>query len=341
MRAVVCSEYNSLDHISLRDVPRPRIESPGDILVRVVCSSVQTADWRVRSLEMPRCMATLARLAFGWRRPRQPILGTDFAGVVVEVGAEVRDFSVGDAVLGTNGGRFGAHAEFTKARQGGVLCKIPAGLTFASAAAIPFGGLTALDYLRHKARVQAGDRVLVLGSSGAVGVAAVQIATFLGAHVTAVASGRNFSWLEKLGAKDFIDYTTDSVTSSGKTFDVVLDSVGVWNLRELKHLARRGGRLLLISAGLGEMLQAPFSHLLGGPHVYSGLTYESSARLMELLTWTTQGQFQPVIDKIYPCAEAADAHRHVASRHKRGNVIVSFDDSAADQPVHTNVANRT
>lgn len=324
MKAVVCTEYNSLEHIKVSEVSDPQITGPNDIIIRVVCSTVQTADWRVRTLEMPAGMTNLARLIFGWQRPRQPVLGTEFSGVVDKVGANVQEIGEGDAVVGTNGGRFGAHAELCKVKRGWVLCKIPPGLSFAAAASIPFGGLTALDFLRNRAQLRPQEKVLVLGASGAVGVAAVQIATVLGAHVTAVCSKQNFSWLQPLGAQDLIDYNTQDIARCGKTFDVVVDPVGLWSLGQLRNLTRSRGRILLVSAGLVEMLRAPFLRFHADRQAFAGLTSESSPHLEELLNWTVQGKFQPIIDSIHTMENAAEAHKRVATRHKRGSVLLSF-----------------
>ncbi|MGI0148267.1 MAG: NAD(P)-dependent alcohol dehydrogenase, partial [Thermoplasmata archaeon] len=219
MKAAVYSRYGPPDVLEVRDVAKP---VPGDdeILVRVHATTVCAADWRMRKAD-----PFFIRLLMGLRRPKRPILGLEFAGTVESVGKAVTLFREGDAVFGGTGFKFGAHAEYICLREGGLVMAKPVNMTFEEAAAVIFGAMSALHFIR-KAKVQPGQRVLVYGASGSVGVFAVQLAKHLGARVTTVCSTSNLDLTKSLGADEVVDYTREDFSNAGKVYDVVLDAVG-------------------------------------------------------------------------------------------------------------------
>lgn len=316
MQAWFARRYGGLDVLRLEELEIP-VAGAGEVLVRVEATTVNSGDVRVRGCDFPKGMKTMGRLALGWTRPRQPILGTEFSGVVEAVGTGVRSFSPGDRVFAFPGGRMGAHAQFVAMPETGRIALLPRGLDFGAGAALCFGGTTALHFLRA-AKLRAGQSVLVLGGSGAVGLAFVQIAREQGAEVTATTSTRNLALVTEHGAHAVIDYTTMPVTGR---FDIVADTVGVMTFRTAQALLRSGGRYIAISGVLAEMLGS----LLPGPQgtrSIAGPAGERREDLAELARLAEAGQYRAHIDRVYPWAEMTAAHAYVETGRKRGSVVV-------------------
>jgi NADPH:quinone reductase-like Zn-dependent oxidoreductase len=321
MKAMVYERYGSPDVLEMRDVPKP-VPKDDEILVRVRATTVTSGDWRVRSLELPAGFGPLGRLMFGIRKPRQPILGVEFAGMVEAVGKSVTRFRAGDAVFGIDGMRMGCHAEFKCIRETGAVVGKPEGLGFEEAACLPFGGTTALDFLR-RGRVKAGEKVLVNGASGAVGTAAVQLARHLGAEVTAVCSGENADLVKSLGAESVIDYKREDFTRNGRTYDVIMDTAGTAPFSRCKGSLREGGRLLIVLGGLPSLLAVPWRNLTSGRKVVAGPAGERAEDVGLLGELAASGRFRPVIERHFAFEELAEAHRHVDRGRKKGNVVVT------------------
>ncbi|KRF37659.1 NAD(P)-dependent alcohol dehydrogenase [Nocardioides sp. Soil805] len=313
MRAAVVHEYGAPDVARVVEVDTP---TPGakDVLVRVHAAAVTSADARIRGARFPRGFAPFARLAFGLRRPGRPVLGGTFSGVVEAVGDRVTGVSVGDAVVGTTGLRMGTHAELVVVPASRVVPK-PAGVSHDDAAGVLFGGQTALFFLRDKATVGPGTRVLVNGASGAIGTSAVQLAKHLGATVTGVTSGANADLVRGLGADHVVDHTTTDLASLPERYDVVLDTVGNVSPASGRRLLADGGVLLLAVADLGEMLRARGD-------VKAGTAPERPEDARELLALVASGALRVVIDAALPLDDVAVAHARVDSGHKVGNVVV-------------------
>ena len=322
MLAYSYKKYGSPEVIEKVEVPTPS-PKPNEVLVRVYATTVSAGDWRARSLTMPKGLGFVGRLVFGISGPRKPILGTEFSGVVEAVGEEVTTYQPGDAVIGYPGASFGAHAEFITMPADGNLTMKPNSVGFTEAAAIPFGGATAYDFLVNKAKVQRGETVLINGASGSVGSACVQIAKHLGAHVTAVCSGKNAQMLRNLGADHVIDYQTQDVIEPNVQYDTVVDTVGTlpWSLDQ--HRIRRGGRMVLIAGKTSDMLFGTLKAVMKGKKMIGGVASESRAVLEAVVTLAANGAFQPVIDRNYAFDEMKAAHAHVDTARKRGNVVVS------------------
>jgi len=327
MRAAVVTEYGPPSVVAVQELMRPQ-PGPRDLLIRVKATSVSSGDARVRARRVPLGMGFLMRLAVGWNGPRQPVLGTECSGVVVAVGANVTRFSVGDAVVAFPGVAMGAHAAFLSVREDGPVAAKPKALSWNEAASLLFGGMTALHFLRQKANVRPGERVLILGASGAVGAAAVQIAKHAGAEVTAVCSASNAALAKELGATHVIDYHAQDFTKTGSTWDVIMDCVGATDYARCRRVLARGGRLLRVECGLAGQLAAPFQGRLSGHRVIAGVAEEHIENVGVIVDLVHEGAYRAVIDDAMPLARIAEAHARVDSGHKRGSVVVTMDDAA-------------
>jgi NADPH:quinone reductase-like Zn-dependent oxidoreductase len=319
MKAAVYRRYGPPDVVQIADVPRPDIKST-EMLVKVRATTVTAGDSRLRSARVPRGFALLMRLGFGIRGPRKPILGWELAGEVVEVGQSVRRFAPGDKVFAA---RMGCHAQYVAVPEDGA-APMPRNLTCEQAAALTFGGLTSLFYLRDKARIQPGERVLINGASGAVGSAAVQLAKHFGSAVTGVCSGVNEQLVRSLGADRVVDYTKEDFTQSRETYDVILDAVGNCSFSRCKPVLAPGGRLLLVVASLGQLVGALVWSKRAGRKVLSGVNSVRPADLDLMRALVESGAFKPVIDRTYEFARIVDAHSYVDTGRKKGNVVLTL-----------------
>lgn len=316
MRAWMCRAYGAPDRLTLETVARP-VPEPGEVRVRIVATTVSSADWRIRSLEMPRGFGMFGRLAFGLRRPRQPVLGAELSGVVDAVGAGVAAFAPGDAVVGFPGIAMGCHAEYRTMRADAALVRKPENLSFEEAASLCFGGTTALHFLR-RAGLAPGARILVLGAAGAVGSAMVQLARRRGAVVTAVTRAANHDLVRSLGAAVAIDREAVDFHEIGETFDVVADTVGASDFARCAKLLDEGGRYLAIAADLKGM----FQRRIGTKRAIAGPAPERVADVAELARLAEAGAFRPVVGSVLPFERLPEAHILVASRRKCGSAVV-------------------
>jgi NADPH:quinone reductase-like Zn-dependent oxidoreductase len=321
MQAALCTAHGGPDSVVLREVGKP-VTGPDDVLIRIHATTVSSGDARVRAARFPSGFGLLARLALGISGPRQPILGVECAGVIEAVGDRVTAFVPGDVVFAAPGAGFGCHAEYRSMPASGAVARIPANFSFEEAAAIAFGGGTALHFLTGAGQLKSGESLLVIGGSGAVGSAAVQIGKHLGAHVTAVCSGANAPLVTALGADAVIDYRTQDFMASGMRWDVILDTVGDATAGSCRSLLNKGGRLLLIVAGLGQMLAAPIQSMFGGVKIAAGPAPDNAENLLRLKDICEEGGFRPVIDSRFALGAIADAHRRVDTGRKTGSVVV-------------------
>lgn len=324
MKAIVYDRYGSPDVLRLEEVETP---APADeeILIRIRATTVTSADWRARSLEMPAGFGAMGRLFFGITKPRKPILGTELAGDVEAVGRDVTRFRVGEPVFAFAGVAMGCHAEYRCMPEDGRVARKPANLSYGEAAALSFGGTTALDFLR-RGKVERGEKVLVNGASGAVGTAVVQLARHFGAEVTAVCSGANAELVRSLGADHVIDYTREDFAENGERYDVIVDTVGTAPFARSRGSLSERGRLLIVLGGVGDMLRAPWVAITGTRRIIAGPAAERPEDLRFLAELAEAGVFRPVIDRSYPFEQMRDAHRRVDTGRKRGNVVVTLDD---------------
>jgi NADPH:quinone reductase-like Zn-dependent oxidoreductase len=321
MKAALCRRYGPPETVTLETLPRPA-PGPGEVLVKVQAAGLTVGDARIRGARAPGGMGPLIRLAFGLRGPRRPVLGREFAGHVVQTGAGVTRFAPGDAVMGiTPGMTMGAHAEYVALPAGGLIRPRPDSLTPVEAAGFFFGGLTAADFLIDQCALRAGEHLLVVGATGAVGSAAVQIARHIGARITALASPANHALARELGADDVLDYRSDPAPGP---FDVILDGPGVLT-RPLERLAP-GGRAGLVTAGLGALLGgAVRPERAGGRRLCAAMIRETPAALDRLLELHRAGHYRPLIGETLGLSDIARAHALADSGHKRGNLVITMD----------------
>ena len=318
MRAVVYPRYGSPDVVRVEEVERP-VPDDDEVLVRVRETVVTRADMAFRSGQ-----PFVSRLFTGLRRPKS-IPGGELAGEVEAVGDDVTRFSPGDRVFGSTGTSFGAHAEYARVAEDGLLATVPAGMTFEDTAGACDGGFTALYFLRDKANVQRGQRVLVNGVSGAVGTYAVQIARNLGAEVTGVCSAANVELVELLGADEVIDYTKEDFADRDGAYDVVFDAVGKRSFSQCANSLQPGGVYLTTVPSVGIFLRMLRTAAFGDRKAIfaaSGL-HQTREDLLYLRDRLEAGDIESVVDRRYPLEDIAEAHRYVDAGHKRGNVVVT------------------
>jgi NADPH:quinone reductase-like Zn-dependent oxidoreductase len=301
MRAIVCTRYGPPEVLQLRDLPKPQPKG-SEVLIRIAATTVTASDCIVRAFNLPLRLKLPMGAVLGFRAPRNPILGLVLAGEVESAGKDVTQFKPGNQVYAFTAFRFGAYAEYKCLPEKAILARKPSNLTHEQAAAIPYGGLLALYFLRQ-ANIDSSRHVLVYGASGAIGTTAVQLAKHFGAEVTGVCSAANVDLVKSLGADTVIDYTKQDFTQNGARYDLIFNAVG-----KRKAVLRTEGSLTA-----------------GGRHI---TVDDSSPKLrVEDLAFLTDlvesGGLRPVIDRIYPLEQIVDAHRYVDQGHKKGNVVIA------------------
>jgi len=324
MKAIVYTQYGPPDVLHLQDVPKPAPQDD-EVLIKVHATSVTAGDCNARGFVfVPPGFGILPRLMFGLRKPKQTILGLELSGEVVAVGTAVKQYKQGDLVFGNAGEKYGAYAEYICLPEDAMLAMKPANLTFEEAASIPFGGSTALYFLRDKANLQPGQKVLILGASGCTGVYAVQLARFYGAEVTGVCSTANLALVKSLGADKVIDYTREDFTQNGETYDVIFDMVpGKASFARYKGSLKPNGLYLAGAGGLKEFAQMAWTALTGGKKVIAAMAPDRKEDLVTLKELLEAGKLRPVIGRRYPLEQTAEAHRYADTGHKTGSVVIS------------------
>ena len=322
MRAAVYERYGPPEVVEIRRVPSPRAGA-GEVLIRVRASTVSSGDWRARSLEMPPGFGALGRLVFGITVPRQPILGTELSGTVEAVGAGVSTFCVGDEVFAFADTKMGSHAELRTIPANGLIARKPERLSFEQAAALSFGGMTVLKFFR-RAGLTRGERVLVNGASGSVGSAAVQLARYFGADVTAVCSTANMDVVRALGAQHVIDYTRENFADNGELYDVIVDTVGNAGYARVQASLTKGGRLLGVLSGFTDLLLGPLAAKARGHRVIAGPSSSQPSDIQQLAVIAADGAYTPLIDRTYAFEQIVEAHRRVETGRKRGSIVITM-----------------
>lgn len=319
MKAAIYTSYGAPDTVHLAEVPTPA-PGPSEVLVRVHASTVTTADWRLRASAFPGLLWLPGRFMTGLLRPRNPVLGMEVAGEILAIGADVTRFHVGQRVFGFSGG--GGHAEYVVLPETAALIETPSQLSDAAAASLPFGAISALEFLRDIARVTPGQHVLVVGASGGVGVYAVQIAKALGAEVTAVASGDKADLLRDLGADHVMDYRRDDITAGCGLYDLVFDTVGATRYHRMMRALKQRGLYLPLNFGGRELWYSLLAVLIRGPRIKIHVNGDGAEQLRDVLDLVTNGRLRPVIDRVFALEQIRAAHSYVEARHRRGAVVV-------------------
>ena len=323
MKAVVCTKYGPPEVLQLKEVEKPAPRG-NEVLIKVNATTVSVGDSRIRGFRVPLSFWLPARMALGLRRPRKAGFGAELAGEIESVGKDVKLFKPGDQVFAYPGHNFGAYAQFLCMPETGCLTIKPANATFEEAAALSFGGNTALHFLR-KGNIQRGQKVLIYGASGSVGTFAVQLAKHLGAEVTGVCSTRNLELVKSLGADTVIDYTKDDFTKNGETYDVIFDTVGKSPFSGCMRSLKKEGTYLhaVVTPALGVRMR--WNSMMTGKKLIGGLAAPETENLIYLKECVEAGKIKPVIDRRYPLEQLVEAHRYVDKGHKKGNVVITVE----------------
>ena len=331
MKAIVWTKYGSPDVLQLKEVetPAPR---ENEVLIKIHAATASTADTEFRRLKLPFFFAFFLRLYLGFTRPtRITILGTEFAGEIVEVGKEITQYKPGDQVYGYTGLGMGTYAEYLclpdkPSALASVMAKKPVNVTYEEAAAVPFGGLEALHSLRQ-ANIQRGQKVLIVGAGGSIGTYSVQLAKHYGAEVTGVDKPGKLEMLRSIGADHVIDYTKEDFTKNSQTYDVILDTINKSPfLRSLRSL-KEHGTYLNANPGLFGGLWMRLTPKSSSKRVIrwtAGYTVNNLLAVKELVE---SGTIKPVIDRTYPLEQIVEAHRYVDTGNKKGNVVITMEES--------------
>ncbi|MED3932625.1 NAD(P)-dependent alcohol dehydrogenase [Priestia megaterium] len=302
MKAMVCTKYGKPDVLQLEEVEKP-IPKENEILIKIHATTVTSGDCRVRSFNSPLLLWLPMRIVLGLRKPRKSILGVELAGEVEEVGKNVTRFKKGDQLFAMTGMKFGGYAEYICLPEKGTIAVKPENVTHEEAASISFGGTTALHFFR-KGNIQAGQKVLIYGASGAVGTAAVQLASYYGAEVTGVCSAKNSELVKSLGADRVIDYQHENFTEKEERYDLIFDTVGKIAKNQCKEALALNGRFVSVEG--------------------QGIAKVQTKDLLLLKKLMEEGQIQSVIDRCYSLEQVPEAHEYVETGHKIGSVVVTL-----------------
>ncbi|MEH6858232.1 NAD(P)-dependent alcohol dehydrogenase [Priestia megaterium] len=302
MKAMVCTKYGKPDVLQLQEVEKP-IPKENEILIKIYATTVTSGDCRVRSFNSPPLLWLPMRIVLGLRKPRKSILGVELAGEVEDVGKNVTRFKKGDQLFAMTGMKFGGYAEYICLPEKGTIAVKPENVTYEEAASISFGGTTALHFFR-KGTIQTGQKVLIYGASGAVGTAAVQLASYYGAEVTGVCSAKNSELVKSLGADLVIDYQNEDFTEKQERYDLIFDAVGKITKNQCKEALALNGRFVSVEG--------------------QGIAKVQTKDLLLLKKLMEEGQIQSVIDRCYSLEQVPEAHEYVETGHKIGSVVVTL-----------------
>jgi NADPH:quinone reductase-like Zn-dependent oxidoreductase len=299
MKAIICTKYGPPNVLQLQNVEKPKPKK-NEVLVKIHATSVSTGDCRIRGFNSPLLFWIPMRIILGFRKPRKPILGVELSGEIEDIGTDVTQFKKGDQVFALTELNLGGYAEYTCVHESGLIALKPTNVTYEEAAVIPFGGTSALHFLR-KGQIKKGQRVLIYGASGSVGTAAVQLAKYFGATVTAICSSSNFDLVTALGADNVIDYMKEDFTKRGEHYDIIFDAVGKYKKSLCTDALMPNGKYVSVN----------------------GMMAKVSKEDMNLLKQLAETEkLKPVIDRTYRLEEIAEAHIYVEKGHKKGNFSI-------------------
>jgi len=324
VKAVLHTHYGSPDLLELREVDKPTPKA-NEVLIAIHATTVSTGDCNVRNFTfVTKSMRPIAKLMFGIGKPwKKRVLGTELAGEVEGAGKDVTRFKTGDRVVASTGMAGGGHAQYACLPETGAVVIKPDSLTGEEAVAIPFGANTALYYLRDLGKIQAGQDVVIIGASGAIGSAAVQLAKHFGATVTGVCSGANVELVKSLGADTVIDYTREDFTRNGRTYDLIFDVVGATTFDRCQHSLKPDGVFLQNIMELSDVVRALWTSVTGGKKIKGGVAIGNQKGMRLIAELAAAGTLKPVIDRSYPLEQLAEAFKYVERGHKKGNIVIT------------------
>lgn len=331
MKAILYTKYGSPDvlHLGEVDTPKPK---DNEIMIKIHATPVNFGDITVRNIKekmtlrkfwMPTPFWLLTRLEFGFNKPKRSktVLGSDLAGEVTVTGKDVTRFKAGDRVFAYRSSLMGGNAEYICVPENSIVAHMPSNMSFAEAATIPYGTMTALNLLR-KANIQKGQKILINGASGSIGSAATQLAKYYGAEVTGVCSAPKMEFVKTLGADKVIDYIKNDFTKNGETYDLILDVLGKSSFAACKNSLTQNGLYLLATFKTRHLLPMLWSSIKGGKRMICALSNEKTDGLVHIKELIEAGSLKTVIDKSFSMGQAAEAHRYVESGQNKGNVII-------------------
>ena len=333
MKAIVYTEYGSPDVLKIKDIDKP-VPKENEVLIKVMAAHVNYGDLVARNFgnltakqfNMPFALLFPSKMMFGYNKPKKQILGSEYSGVVEEVGTGVTKFKVGDEVFGYTGQAMGANAEYICVDQNKTVALKPKNMNHVEASTVPYGSIVATNLL-IKVGVQPRQKVLVIGASGSIGSYAVQYAKYMGAEVTGVCGTSMVNFVKALGADKVIDYKKEDFTQAGGMYDVVFDVLGKGEFSKVKNVLNPNGTYLLASFKSKKLLQMLWTGITGGPDgkkVVCALSGDSAANLEFVQRLVEEGKIKTVIDKTFTSDQAAEAHRYTEAGDKKGNVVIKF-----------------
>ena len=324
MKAMISTSYGGPEILDLQEVALP-LPQPNEIRVKIHATTVSRANTMMRTGK-----PYIGRLFMGLKKPKHPISGTNFAGVVEAVGTNVSKFKIGEKVFGENIETFGCYAEYTCVDENGVVAIIPEGVDFKEAAGICDGALTSMNFLRNVGQLQKGQHILINGASGSLGTAAVQLAKKMGAIVTGVCSAKNVELIKSLGADHVIDYNEIDFAKTGLKFDIIYDTVGARTFADSKAALAKNGTFISPVLGFPLLMDVVKTSITGSKKAKFSATgmlslSEQKELFSELMTYIHQDDYHFIIDRIYPLEQIPQAHRYVDTGRKRGDVVISVN----------------
>lgn len=328
MKAIVYTQYGSPDVLHLSDVEKPTPKD-NEVLIRVRTASVGFGDLMARNMRsvsprkftMPSLFWLLARISFGFWRPKRQILGAELAGEIEAVGKDVTRFKPGDKVIAYPAETFGGYAEYRTMKETGMVAPMPANMSFEDAVTVPYGAMTAKNLLQ-KAHIQPGQKVLINGASGSIGSYALQLAKHYGAEVTGVCGTPRMDFVKSLGADHVIDYKRTDFTQNGETYDVILDVLGKTRFGKVKGSLTPTGRIIYASFKMKQVFQMIWTSRFGKKRVVCALAICNQDDMAKVKDMAESGTITTQVDRCFPLEQAAEAHRYIESGQKRGHVII-------------------
>ena len=331
MKAITYTTYGTPDVLHINEVAKPTPKE-NEILVKVQATTVNYGDLIARrfgevsasEFNMPGIFWLPARLEFGLNKPKNQILGSEFSGIVEAIGSNVQKFQVGDELFGFLGQKMGAYAEYICLSETSVVAPKPSNISFEEVATIPYGAIMALNLLK-KGELQKGQKVLILGASGGIGSAAVQLAKqHFGAEVHGVCGTKRLAYVQNLGADKVFDYTKEDFTQNGEQYDLIVDILGRGNFARSKKVLKENGRYLFVSFKMKQLLQMAWTSISGSKKVICALAPENKDDMLFIKTLIEEGKYKAIIDKTFPMTKAAEAHRYVEEGNKQGQIVISM-----------------